>query len=91
MFKSVEQKEAWMEQNGLFYGPEGQILDDEDGLYNPYCYEKFEDDTWKTMMGVQFTQAEAKECLEKLRAENPGTEIRCFRANEVESESIMPW
>lgn len=91
MFTNPSEKETFIQINKLHYGPEGQLFDDEGGLYNPYCFEYEHEGNWFSCMGIRFLRDEALEYLYELRRDNPGTRFRCYRANEIESQAYIDY
>lgn len=91
MFKTPAEKETWMQTEHLHYIDNGKIVDDEGCLYNPFGFEKFINGEWRTMMGIEIEPEDARKKLAEHRSAMPGVQIRCFRCNEIESSSIMPW
>lgn len=91
MFETPSEKETFIQTMGLHYGPEGQLLDDEGGLYNPYCFEYEYNGQWFAVIGIRFLRNEALEYLYELRRDNPNLRFRCYRANEIKTQAYIDY
>lgn len=88
MFRTIEERQAFIDKEGLHINEDGDILDDEGGMYNPWCFAYERDGKWFTVVGVQTTHDGALRRLYELKRNNPTTRFKMFRGNDFEYLTI---
>lgn len=84
MFRTKEERAAFMEKNGIVLKEDGFMWNG-DGIINPYCFSYRDGDRWQSMVGVCLTIHEALDRLSKLINSGEGRAILIERANDLES------
>lgn len=84
MFKTINQRTAWIAENDLHVNENGDILDNEGCLYNPWCFEYEHNGVWLSIVGICTDHDNALRRLYDLKQNNPTTRFRMYRGNDLE-------
>lgn len=88
MFRTINQRTVWLAEHNLHINENGDILDENGSMYNPWCYEYEHKGTWISVVGICTDHDSALRRLYELKQNNPDTRFRMYRANDLETLTV---
>ena len=88
MFQAIEERRKFIEEQDLHMNANGDILDDEGNMYNPWFFQYQHGDSWISVVGICTYHGEALKRLYQLKQNNPDTRFRMSRANDLECFTV---
>ena len=84
MFSTIDQRTAYLAEQNLYMNEDGDILDAEGCMYNPWCFAYEHKGQWISVVGVCTDHDSAIRRLYQLKQNNPDTRFKMYRANDLE-------
>lgn len=84
MFNTIDQRTAYLAEQNLHMNEDGDILDEEGSMYNPWCFAYEHNGHWISVVGVCTDHDHAIRRLYQLKLNNPDTRFKMYRANDLE-------
>lgn len=84
MFRTTEQRMAFIAENNLYINEDGDILDNDGCMYNPWCFAYEHNEQWVSIVGVCTDHDSAIRRLYDLKRNNPDTRFKMYRGNDLE-------
>ena len=93
MYSTIEERQKFIEEQGLHMNANGDILDEEGNMYNPWFFEYLAEsdqdgDRWISVVGICTYHGEALKRLYQLKLNNPDTKFRMSRGNDLECFTV---